>query len=515
MTRAGRGVSSRVSTIARNALSNYAQTAVSLAVLFWLTPAIIRSVGRDDFGLWVLASAVVGVLELLDAGLLTGVVKWVAESKGSGDLERRNRMLSTVQLAYLGLSLAALAGVIALSFVYLPLFDVPAEQQQKALMVLWILAARIVFVGLPLRLFMGVLFGEQRIAVINAVKVPSTLLYGLGGWGALHQGWGVVGLAWVSLGVAVLEHLAYVPLAFAYVPGLRVSWALVDRSLRKEAFSVSSSQWMINVSSLLVLRADLLLVKFFLPLSAVAVYAIALNLAGVAFTLIKQFVNVLSPLIAELGGEGRQQQLRALLLSAAKLVSAAAVVVAVTTYVFAREAITFWVGPELAEAAPVLIVLITAFLVSVPSMIAADVLFYTGHHRIAARAALLSIGINLTASVALVGVLGFLGVALGTLLATAVADFGVVVGRACRNYGVGYWDYARRVLLPAGLPGVLQWCVISVFKVVLPPSGLLVVGMEALAGVVAYGAVFWLCCIEEAEKDVFLSLRGVLGGRAR
>ena len=80
---------SRIDRTVTNAFASYARFGVSVAVVFFITPLFIRVLGADSFGLWSLVFALVGVVGLLDFGLLTTTTKYVAESKGRRDVRRR------------------------------------------------------------------------------------------------------------------------------------------------------------------------------------------------------------------------------------------------------------------------------------------------------------------------------------------------------------------------------------------------------------------------------------------
>ena len=69
----------RTAQVAMNTLTNYARFAILLIVSFVLVPCMIRNLGRDDFGLWSLTFSLLGFFGLLDFGIGTTVVKYVAE----------------------------------------------------------------------------------------------------------------------------------------------------------------------------------------------------------------------------------------------------------------------------------------------------------------------------------------------------------------------------------------------------------------------------------------------------
>jgi len=248
------------------------------------------------------------------------------------------------------------------------------------------------------------------------------------------------------------------------------------------------------------LRADPIVVKLFLPLSAVAVYAVALKICEFLLLLVTQFVITLTPLIAELGGAGDRDQIRFVLVNGTKFALAPAVVLAAATYVFGEGALVAWVGEEFRAAGPVFVVLITAMAFSVPQLMCSNVLAMTGHHRFTAGATVASVCLNVLISIILVRPLGLLGVALGTLVATVAVDIFVILTRTCRIYEVNLWRYVRVGVMPAVLPGVLQFGVTYWVRGWLQPSGLLAMAGAAIPGVAAYGVAFWLFSVEPGEK---------------
>ena len=312
-------------------------------------------------------------------------------------------------------------------------------------------------------------------------------------------------LGWMSLGSMLLEHGLYWRLARRKVPGLKLGPSLVRRDMLKEAASFSMHTFLINVAALILLRTDPVIIKLFLPLSAVALYAIALKISENALVLTKQFVNVLAPLAAELGGGQDQEKLRFLLVNCVKFAMAPAVMLTVGATLLAEPALTYWVGAEFAPAYPVLLILMAAVTLSIPQMTAASVLTMTGGHKFASKAAMLSVAINLAASLALVVPLGMIGVALATLLATLAVDLGLVVRRALNDHGVSPLSFARRLLPAVLIPALAQWLATRLLLIWLPPENLFQTVLVAIPGALIYVLLLWLIFVEPSEKHLLKS----------
>jgi O-antigen/teichoic acid export membrane protein len=505
-------MSSKVAQVARNTLASYAYFFVSMGVQLALVPLTIRSVGEADYGLWALTFSVLGFFMLLDFGFGPGVVKYVARAQGAGDLAFRDRMVSTLAMVYLFLSVVALVTLLGLSFFYDQLFVIPDDSSSKAVALLLILGARTWAVGLPMGIFRGVLFGSQKITVIYGVQTVTALLLGAAAWWVLTSGQGIVALAWVNLGVMVIEHVAYVVLAYRLVPDLRVSPRLFDRVLLKEATSFGAFQFIVFVSSLVLLRTDLIIVQVFLSLQAVALYSVPLKIAEYSIFLVKPFINILTPLAAQLGGEGDEEGLRNMMVMGARVALVPAAIVASGAWAFSEEALVLWVGESFREASLVLGILPTALALSVPQTVISGVFTMTGRHRFTAAVAVAAMSVNLIASLSLVGVLGIVGVALGTLVAAVLVDVLVVLPIATKKVGLSYARYLVTVFLPPATCALAQYAVTVGVKTLWPPTNLVILVLEGLPGAITFGALFWLLFMSEQEKAL---VRRKLGRRSR
>ncbi|MCB9799662.1 MAG: polysaccharide biosynthesis C-terminal domain-containing protein [Candidatus Omnitrophica bacterium] len=488
-----------------NALTSVLGYAVSLAVLFILTPLIIKSVGTEDFGLWSLMFSLLGLFGLIDLGFAVGVMKYVAECRGSGDIERRNKMVSTLWAVYLVLALVAGFGILGLSAIFNPVFSIPAEQQHKAIMLLWILAARSVLLSIPLGLFRGILFGEQKIYLIRLISAFSVALYGIVTWLALKRHADIITVAWINLAAMILEHLCYVVFCFSFVKKLKVSLRLADFKLFKEAASFSFSQFMVDIASIIRLRTDPMIIKFFMPLPAVALYAVALKMVENAFLFIKQFANILTPLIAELKGMGDDKRIRWILIICSKYTLAPMMIITMGSITFGREFLNLWVGPDFGQSYVLLIILMCSLAISMAREVSSSILAMTGFHHESAKISGVAALTNIVISIALIKPLGLVGVALGTLMSTIFVDFIFLVGKACKVYQVKFGEFLYRGVVLALIPGFFQLGVSEYVKRTYAPMSISMIVVESCVGTVAYLIVFWLYAVSKSEKEMIMS----------
>jgi O-antigen/teichoic acid export membrane protein len=500
---------SRIDRTVTNAIASYARFGVSVAVVFFITPLFIRVLGADSFGLWSLVFALVGVVGLLDFGLLTTTTKYVAESKGRRDVRRRNEAVSALLALYVALAVVAVGVLWGSTRLLVPLFGLDPVSAEEATPLVWILGARAAVLGLPLSLFRGILFGEQRIGIVSSLQAGAAVLYGVACWVALVNGGGLLVLAWLNLSVTVVEHLVYVILCFRLLPDLRLSWRLLNRPTLGAVFRFSATQFLVNASALVRLRSDPLIVKLFLPLSAVGVYAIGLKVAEYMHLLVKQGVNALAPLIAELAGEGQRGQIREALLVSGKFALAPAAALAAAAYLLGEAAIRAWIGPGFESAGLVLSILLTATALAMLESTSSSVLAMSGYHRPAAIGTAASAALNVVLSLLLVRPMGLAGVAVSTLIATLLVDVFVITGLARRAFGISTKEYLVRVVVPATWPAFASASAIAWLKYLVEPVVLFELIFVGVAGLTVYLVLFFRFSLSEQErKRLTLYMRG-------
>ena len=233
--------------VALDTATSYLRYGVVIVVQLALIPYLVDRLGDDGYGLWTLTFSVLGFLSLVDFGFATSVVRFTAEARGSGDVDRRNRLLSTVLAVYLVLACVAALVVGGLSPFYADLFGIPEASRQAALPLLWVLAARSIAVSLPFGMFRSILFGNGRIGWVNAVQAGGSVLYAVASVAALECGGGLIGLAWANVAAFAVENLAYMAVAYGTMPDLRISLRRFDRTMLGAAAWISAAQFVVTV----------------------------------------------------------------------------------------------------------------------------------------------------------------------------------------------------------------------------------------------------------------------------
>jgi O-antigen/teichoic acid export membrane protein len=418
-----------------NIASSYARYMLSLVAVVFLTPYILDTVGLDSFGLWSLCLALTGVLGLLDMGFSTAAVKFVAECAGSGETEARNEALTTLVAVYLVMGLVILSLVLLLIPVGTSWFQLSGIRSEQFRMVMTITGSAIA-AGLPLSLFRSALVGQGRYDIVNGVDVIVIALNVLLVFVLLESGLDLKGLALANAFMVLAPSLILVPLAFRLIPGLAIGFNRFRLARLREVAPLAVWFMLANIALMTSLRSDALLVKTFLPLSAVAAFAIAAKISEFTYLLNKQFSNALMPVVSRSGGAGEFATIRAVLRDGTRFMALLSAPAILLLFIHAETLITLWVGPELLDAILPLRILLAAVFVSTLQFNAANVLGMLGKHRRVALTMIGSAALNATLTLLLIPRMGLPGAALATLISAAGIELTLLLGGACRQQTV-------------------------------------------------------------------------------
>jgi O-antigen/teichoic acid export membrane protein len=492
----------RSRAILKNTLSSYLRDLIDVATLIVLTPFLIRTLGRDGFGLWSLVWAFVSILTFLDLGFGTSVVKFVADARGRGDPDRQRKVVCTLFWVYVILgSVLMLAICCSLPF-FNEMLSIPPGDRSTTSWILVMLGFRAA-VCMPFGMFRGVLNGNQKLHVANLYKILAALLYFGGALALLSRFPDLRVLAAVNMVTGILPMLAMYLHAKKTLPGITLNFSYFDRGLVREVSSFSIYFTIIQIAGLIATRVDSLIIQSFLSLEMVAIYSVAMRLSEKAQQFCSHLTQALTPVIAELHGAGERENMRAVWFRGTKLTLAFATPLLLGLCMLAEPLIVAWTGREFALGAPVLQWLCAAAFLDIAHGSSTNLLSMGGHQRYLAFSLLGGQILNMVLCITFVRTFGIVGVSIATFAAAVPTSIGLVQGRASSVYGCPIWKFYGKTIGPCLVPGIitggfLYWAVSSGFV-----SSLFRVALLEVVAVVLFGLFFWPLGLNARERAYF------------
>ncbi len=499
----------------RNAVSNTAVVVVSAISGLLLTPYLLSSLGRTEFGIWALVIDINLYLTLANVGLSGATLKLTAEDAHRRP-ERFTRTVNTSFFVLCALGLVAFVVAIPVSFVMPDLLGV-SQAEVGATTACFMIYALSTGFTIPFDSLSSAIRGYQRFDLYTIDNFLFISLLGGGSAIILVLGGGIVALSILMLALT----LAVFPLRFWFLkriqPSFRIGWRYFDRS-RAKAIAAMSGWFMTgSIASTVSYRTDLIVAGIMFGPEDVAVYAVAAKLAQLAWKPFEAVGRQFMPAAASHMAADDIPALQALLVDGTRAVLLLGGPLSVIIGFLAHDAIAAWVGPGYGDAASVLMVLGAFTFVRAATDPLELVLTGSGGVKLWARIASVEAVVNLALSLVLGQLIGLAGIALGTMLGVVlVLAPGLIVG-ATRVAQLPIPSFFRRVIVPHLLPTAACAGVLVLFRTIvrsamdapthsLDVAHLLVVSALGLIGLATYWAVYMIFSATKAERHRFGSM---------
>jgi O-antigen/teichoic acid export membrane protein len=497
------GVPHETLTVARNVSSRYLALLVESGVGLLMLPFNVSHLGLTAYGLWMLTASVTAYFSILDLGYAGSIVRFVAHYRERRDPQALNEILSTMFFTFLALGLLTYLAGAGLAFNLHRIFTLTLEQAALGRTILLVLSLTI-SLEFAFTIFGGVVNGFQRYDLNNLVGSASSVVTAIVNVVVLLAGYGLVQLVMATTAVRLLTFWIYRANAYRVFPQLRVSRALFRRARLREltSFSVyfSISDWAAKLNY----SVDALVVGAWMGPAAVAIWAVGQRVAEAVMRITNQLNEVLFPAIVGYAAASRNDRLTVVLLQATRLSLAAALAIGRSVAVMAEPLIRVWVGPAFHQSVVILQLLIATVIIRIGNGTAITVLKGAGHHRLVALANACTAVVNLGLSIALVRLIGFVGVAIGTIVPIALGGLLVIFPAACRRVGVPLRTAFARAVWPALWPGAVLMAVLLALR---PFAGATLLGVAAIMGlgVLVYATVFFFLSIGVDDRRLYTS----------
>lgn len=398
---------------AANAGYSAAEYIVQPALLVVAAPFLVARLGLDQFGIWMLVSAIAGTVGVLSLGLGDATVKYVSAYRARQDVPGVARIFRAV------LALSAAFGIVAA----LPVMLGARALVQYVFRIGSLdptLATRAIQLGgvmLLLRsvdsVFVSLLRGHED--YVSAVRITVFVRVLTIAAAVVLAGFGftVISILVASVGAILAGIVLLVVAAHRVLPGAPL-WPSFDRKTWDEISHFGIFTWIQGVAAAVFNHADRLLIGALLGTAAVGVYSICVQATQPIHSLLAAGFNVLFPHLSsrrETGDARGSRRIYRLAVIANVFLS---ITLCLPFLLFGKWILTIWMGADFAAQAHTLLVLLAiAFALLSLNVTAHYTLLAFGRARFVAGINVFGGILSLGAAAALLPSLGLLGAAIG------------------------------------------------------------------------------------------------------
>ena len=488
-------------TFARNMSTRYLAIVVSAVVGLLVLPVNVRYLGASAYGLWMLTASIATYFSVLELGYGSAVVKFVAEYRAKRDPRALNEILSTTFTVFTIMGVLAYAVALVVAALMPMIFNLDPAQVTTGRIVLLIIAANVTL-HFICSVYGGVVNGFQRYYVNNVIGTVTTIVGAIVNVAVLWLGYGLVELVAATTLVRMAPYYLYRQNAHSAFPELSLRFGSFRRERLREVTGFSVYVAIIDWSSRLSYTVDTLVIGIFLNTASVGVYAVGLRLSEALFRMTNQLQVFLFPAVVHRAVEGRVEDQRHLFVRATRFQLAIAAALCGVVLADADVLIHTWIGrgfePGVITAQMLAGVVILRAWMAMPGTL----LKGSGHHAFCAKVSACTAVANVLLSVALVRVLGIVGVALGTLIPATAMTAIALFPAACREVELSVIEGYRRVVWPAVWPAMVVITAMALTRHAIPLR-LAAVLAHMAAGALTYVALFFAFGLERTERQWF------------
>lgn len=310
-------------------------------------PVLVKGFGIERFGVLTLAWMLIGYFSLFDFGLGRALTKLVAEKVGAGKESEVPAIFWTV------LTLMFMLGVVGMLLVtwLAPLLvndvlKIPGNLVEESTTTVYVLAA-----GIPLVIMTaglrGLLEAKQEFGIVNALRVPMGVFTFVGPAVVLPISASLIPVSAVLVLIRALAWFVHLIFCFRVMPSLRQSYRF-ERERIHSLYRFGGWMTVTNLIGPIMVYMDRFLIGSMISIAAVAYYVTPYEIVSKFLVIPAALVAVLFPAFSSSLVQDRLHAVRLYHLG----INAVLLILyplALTTAIFAKEALALWLSAEFAD----------------------------------------------------------------------------------------------------------------------------------------------------------------------
>lgn len=486
-----------------NSLSGIALFAASTAIAFVMSPIMVHSLGNRRYGIWELITTLIGYLGVLELGVGSALVRFVADAQSRND---RDALMKIFNTGLVGLSAIGMCGFfVVLIGMSLPgrIFGIDSKDLAMAKPVVFIfginLAIYLVRVALS-----AYLLGMQAHRVLNGIVLVVSLVMAVVTYHILTTGIPSP-LFWMAM-VGVCGTIAQVVLLSVWIividRNIRIAPSLFNMETMRTLFGFGFKSATILGSLALVDRMVSVVIAYTSGVAEIAYFILPNRLVNYTGSLVSQAGFPLTPYFADLAGKGDLGAVRKTWIQTSRILQVATLAAPVALAILGGPLLKVWIGAQYAVRGKWILYFLCTGLFVQGIVANRDRLLISlnKHGRLAQVTSVLAI-VAFSASIGLGYLWGINGVA-AAIAGFVVSMCGFEITLTCRVVEMSVLEYFRTTALRLAGPLVAMAALLIALRYIAYPRGYGQIILYGLAGALVYLTATWFIALETGERKL-------------
>jgi O-antigen/teichoic acid export membrane protein len=388
-------------------------TLISLA----LTPYLIKHLGDENYGLWLLILSTLGWFNFIDLGFASAVKREIAIALEKRDNQRINIVFSVAVVLFGTLGVVAASCILILALVP-ELLGITIESQETAVIALSILAIK-VLLDFIMNSFHGFFTAYLRmdidanISLLNTMIKSALVFY-------LVVDLNIYGAVIATIAADIVAHCLKVYYAKKLNNGFKFSLKFVSFNEIKNLFSYSKHLVAAGIANIILKRSDPVVISHIMGLKFVALYGVINNLINQIERLVIAIVGVFNPMLNRL--VARNGAIDDVFKHIVDVNFFVVILLYTPLAILAEDFIFLWIGSEYAQYASLASILGFAYICKSISRPIGAVLLAQANHKLMSVVSLFGALLNISLSIIFAHQWGLFGVAIATAISFFISE---------------------------------------------------------------------------------------------
>lgn len=340
----------KVNELKAGALLSYINLAITSIIPLFYTPIMLRLLGQSEYGLYSLANSVISYLSILNFGIGSAIVRYVAKARTKGKQEVNN-VVGQFVLMYIAMAvLVIIVGSFLTIFSDIFFADGLAGAEISKLKILMIIMACSTAVSFPVSVYSSVAITYERYIFRRLVDIFATIALPVLNLIVLFAGGGSVGMALVGLGIQI----SYGPIFIFYCYkklNIKANFRNFNKELLTDILKFSSFVFLSMIVDMLYWSTDKVLIGAMLGSVSVAIYNVGGTFTSILQNMSAAISNVFAPRVTSMVIVDKPiEEVSDLLIRIGRIQYFIVSLILSGYIVFGKIFIHFWSGDEYAEA---------------------------------------------------------------------------------------------------------------------------------------------------------------------
>lgn len=430
-------------------------TLVALAVM----PYVFVTLGEERFGIYILVTGLIGYYGVLDFGIGSALIKYVADLYERNDNDSLNVYINTAILFHVIMGAASSVLVILFCEDILLLLNVKEGDLEAAKNSLYIASAGFLFTFIS-GAYKAVLQGLQLYKHTSIIDSLTNFFINIFLVVVLYLGYGLEGGVAANVFISFAALIVYIIFVRIHLPVYRFRFIANLRSF-KEIVNFSSYVFLSKVSGIFSTHIVRYVVSFYLGPAYVAYYIVASRILGAIGGLSSNAINAIFPLSAQMKAKEDDREIKRLFIKSSAIFASCFMPMILFVIVFSRTIITLWMGYEIANESWLVLSIITfSSLIGSYSAIPNLVILGLGHSRLIGVFSVMTIILYAVFLPAMTKWFGLIGTSFAMLI-TSMAVISYVIMKTTKYVKVSISEYLGASVYPHILSLLFSFAIFS------------------------------------------------------